>query len=252
MGQTVRALIASPLGHHVEERFARLLAPASVEVAADGDEVRRAVEGRVRFDVVLSDLTWRRPGADGCEPFDGLALLDLLAELDRAAPVVYAVQGAWLEQDFVDEAVGRAETAALVRKTDTVDGMGAVVRAVAAGERHALPVPARRPLASWLGDGRRGETAARMAGAIASGRASDTRSLARAASVSVSTAEKLASYVGPMMLERGEHDPALRLTSASVYRWCALHAVFLVSWCRRHGLADVLGEGVARPGATAG
>ena len=116
------------------------------------------------------------------------------------------------------------------------------LKTIALGQRLPAPPPkSPRPALFELFGGRRGTTAARMAGAIASGNAVDNASLAVAARVSPNTANKVAtSYIGPLMRARHEHDERLTLTQPSVYRWCGLHARYIVSWCRRHGHSDVL------------
>ena len=77
--------------------------------------------------------------------------------------------------------------------------------------------------------------------AIASGNAADNATLAAVTKVSINTANKVATnYIGPLMRARNEHDERLPLTQPSVYRWCGLHARYIVSWCRRHDHSDVL------------
>lgn len=76
---------------------------------------------------------------------------------------------------------------------------------------------------------------------VASGNASDNATIAEVAKVSPNTANKLATtYIGPLMRRRNEHDDHLPLTQVAVYRWCGLHARYIVSWCRRNRHADVL------------
>ncbi|MFE0750127.1 response regulator [Gordonia sp. NPDC058843] len=237
----MRVLVASPLGHVVAAPLAKALDQATVTVATGHDEFIHSVAGNVRFDVVVADLIWNRPDLEWI--FDGLDVIDALDSHDRHAPVVLATQGHSMELDHLDEARLRDEVAGVIAKSDGFATLVGVVRSVALGQ--GLPDKAssgRRPPLYELFTGRRGHTAGRLAGAIASGSASDNSSLARAAKVSPNTANKVTShYLGPIIVERGEHGESLPMTQAAVYRWCGLHARYLISWCRRHGHSDVLG-----------
>jgi CheY-like chemotaxis protein len=243
-GSGLRVLIASTLGGIVAPRFREEFSPGTVLVAADEGQVRAAVTRNLRFDVVLTDLLWN--DLDLEYTFDGLDVLDLVERLGRPAPVVLAAQGHGVERDHLDEAAARPGVAGIVRKATGVEGLVPVLRRVAAGG--TLPPvgtpSARTSIHAYFGAGRRGETAARMAGAIAWGRAVDYDTLATAAGCSRHTAVKIADkYLGPLIRERGEHPADLPLSTQVVYRWCGEHSRYLVSWCRRHGHADVLGGG---------
>jgi len=78
-----------------------------------------------------------------------------------------------------------------------------------------------------------------LAGAIASGRAVNHETLASAAHVGYDTAAKLVDYLGPLIKDRGEHGPGLKMTPEVVYRWCGEHARYILSWCRRNGHEDI-------------
>src|SRR5260370_31567437 len=65
----------------------------------------------------------------------------------------------------------------------------------------------------------KGVTAARLAGAIASGRAVNHETLAGAAHVGYDTAAKLVDYLGPLIKDRCEHSHELKMTPEVVYRW---------------------------------
>jgi len=91
---------------------------------------------------------------------------------------------------------------------------------------------------AYFGKGR-GSTAARLAGAIASGRAVNHETLAAAAHVGYDTAAKLVDYLGPLIKDRGEHSQELKMTPEVVYRWCGEHARYILSWCRRNGHGDI-------------
>nr|WP_221247024.1 response regulator [Gordonia humi] len=212
----------------------------TVTVVTTRSEFVRAVAGQVRYDVVSADLIWNQPQTEWS--FDGLDAIDLLRDADRLAPVILATQGHSMEQDHLEEAMLRDEVWGVFPKSSGLHPFMDSIRSVAHGNR--LPQmsnsPAVDPLFTLFA-GRRGNTAGRLAGAIAAGRASDNASLAAAAQVAPSTGNKVTShYLGPIMTARGEHDPALALTQGSVYRWCGLHARYLYSWCRRNGHADVL------------
>ncbi|ATD73323.1 MULTISPECIES: hypothetical protein [Gordonia] len=237
----LRVLVASPLGHVVAGPLQSALEQAVVTVAITEDEFTRSVAGHVRFDVVVADLIWNRPDPEWC--FDGLDVIDALDKHERQAPVILATHGHGLEDDHLDEARLRNEVAAVIEKSDGFATLMSAVHAVAVGQGVAeKPGPPRRTPLYELFAGQRGHTAGRLAGAIASGNASDGASLARAAKVSPNTANKVTShYLGPLIEERGEQPTSSPLTQAAVYRWCGLHARYLISWCRRHGHSDVLG-----------
>ncbi|MFI8774630.1 response regulator [Gordonia sp. NPDC062954] len=240
MASGMRVLVASPLGRVISTSMERDLDGVVVEVVGDRAGLVRSVTGKVRFDVVIADLIWNNPDAEWS--FDGLDVINVLRDADRMAPVLLATQGHSMEQDHLDEARLRDEVSGIVRKSDGLEAIVAAIRAAAVGKRtdDAGPAPRAVPLYKEF-VGQRGTTAGRLAGAIASGCTSDNASLAKAASVAPNTANKVTShYLGPIMTRRGEHDTRLQLTQASVYRWCGLHARYLVSWCRRHGHEDVL------------
>src|SRR6266702_1635710 len=81
--------------------------------------------------------------------------------------------------------------------------------------------------------------AARLAGAIASGRAVNHETLASTAHVGYDTAAKLVDYLGPLIKARREHSQDLKMTPEVVYRWCGEHAPYILSWCRRNGYGDI-------------
>ena len=79
----------------------------------------------------------------------------------------------------------------------------------------------------------------RRAVLIASGRAVNHETLASTAHVGYDTAAKLVDYLGPLIRDRGEHSPELKMTPEVVYRWCGEHARYILSWCRRNGHGDI-------------
>ncbi|MGV9713250.1 MSMEG_1198 family transcriptional regulator [Gordonia sp. NPDC003424] len=237
----LRILIASPLGHVVAAPLQSAFEDSTVVVAGEKDEVQRAVAGRPRFDVVSADLVFNR--ADLEWTFDGLDVIECLRDADRLAPVLLATQGHSMEEDHLAEARLREDVLGVVAKSAGLKTLVESLNTVALGQRVPDRVPTNPRAALFeLFDGRRGMTAGRLAGAIASGNASDNATLAAVAKVSPNTANKVATnYIGPLMRRRNEHDDRLPLTQAAVYRWCGLHARYIVSWCRRHGHGDVLG-----------
>lgn len=240
-GIGLRVLVAAALAGIVAPAFRAAFTPGTVAVAGDEREVRAAITDTLRFDVILADLTWNDDRIEYA--FDGLDVLDLVERLGRHTPVVFAAQGHGVERDHLDEATARAGVAGVVPKASGVDALVTAMRLVAAG-RALPPSPAsaaRPPLHAYFGAGRRGETAGRMAGAIAAGRAVNHDTLAAATKCSRNTAIKVATtYLGPLIRERAEHPPDVPLTTQVVYRWCGEHSRYLVSWCRRNGHADVL------------
>jgi CheY-like chemotaxis protein len=209
--------------------------------AGDEQEVRAAITDSLRFDVILTDLTWNDAKIEYA--FDGLDVLDLVERLGRHTPVLFAAQGHGVERDHLDEAAARGGVAGVVSKASGLGALVTALRLVAAGRTLTpSPTPITRPtLHQYFGAGRRGETAGRMAGAIAAGRAVNHDTLAAAAKCSRNTAIKVATtYIGPLIRERADHPPDVPLTTQVVYRWCGEHSRYLVSWCRRNGHADVL------------
>lgn len=237
----MRILVASPLGSVIAPTLSQEFPDSTVTVAIDSVGVVNAITGKYRFDVVISDLVWNNPELEFT--FDGLDVLDILRDTRRSAPVLLAAQGHSLEQDHWEEARLRpTEAVAFYEKSTGIETLIAAIRSAAEGRPvAALPRTAGpRPLYE-LFVGQRGTTAGRLAGAIAAGRATDAGSLARSAQVGVNTANKITStYLGPIIQQRGEHDPELPMTLGAVYRWCGLHARYLISWCRRNGHGDVL------------
>ncbi|WP_102144541.1 response regulator [Mycobacterium hubeiense] len=240
MDGSARILVASPLGRVVVPMLAEAFPDATVAAGVDRDAVHREIVGRVRFDVVIADLVWNNPDLEFT--FDGLDVIDVMHEADRLAPVILATQGHSMEQDLLDEARLRPEVVSVFPKSAGTADLPALIRDAAVGKRHTVAAPSPRvPPLYELFRGRKGHTAGRLAGAIAAGRASDGATLAAAAGVAVNTATKVAThYLGPIIQQRGEHDPSLPLTLAAVYRWCGLHARYIVSWCRRNGHSSVV------------
>lgn len=240
----LRILVASPLGLIIRPALAARFPGGTVTVAQDPGQVERAVRGQLRHDVVVSDLMWN---SEAEFSFDGLDVLEVLRSAERLSPVVMATQGHGLEADHLEEVLARPEVRAVYRKSDGPQVLFDVVAAVAGGgavlpEPHPSPAPT---IHGWFGHGR-GRTAARMAGAIASGRASSHGTLAEAANVRYDTAAKVGrEYLGELIWRRGEHtDPTV--PASVVYRWCGEHARYVLSWCRRNGHADVATRVIGR------
>jgi hypothetical protein len=159
--------------------------------------------------------------------------------------VIFAAQGHGLERDHLDEAVEQPEVVGIYRKATGPHPLTAAIDiAVRGGSLAAsrFPTGASPPgiprIHSYFGKGR-GATAARLAGAIASGRAVNHETLASTAHVGYDTAAKLVDYLGPLIKDRREHGPGLKMTPEVVYRWCGEHGRYILSWCRRNGYADV-------------
>jgi hypothetical protein len=241
-----RILIAGAVGWIIESALAQEFPAATVQVAEGRPAVELAVVGKVRFDVVISDLSWNDHAGE--TDFDGFDVLGILRRARRLAPVVFATQGHGLELDYLDESAERAEVAGIYCRAAGSGPLAQAVRIAAGGGK--LPPdefpwgdspPGVPRIHSYFGSGR-GVTAARMAGAIASGRAVNVGTLARAAMVSRFTAARLVDYLGPLIAGRGEHDSDLKMTPEVVYRWCGVHRRYLLSWCRRNGLLSTVGK----------
>lgn len=246
MDEPLRILVASPLALIIEPALAAAFPRGTVTVARDRAEIEGAVHGRLRHDIVVSDLMWN---SDAEFELDGLDVLQVLRDADRVSPVVMATQGHGAERDHLDEALAAPEVRGIHRKAAGPADLFGTVAAVAAGDPAPRPAPERpaiTPIHDWFARGR-GRTAARMAGAIASGRAVSHATLAEVAHVRYDTAAKVGrEYLGELIWLRGEHpEPAVPVSV--VYRWCGEHARYILSWCRRNGHADVAARVVGPP-----
>jgi CheY-like chemotaxis protein len=238
-----RVLVAAALGKIIEPLLRQSLSDATVRIAEDKAAVERAVGDRLRFDVVVSDLTWNDYVIE--YSFDGLDVLDILRSAGRQTPVIFAAQGHGVERDHLDEAVEQPEVAGIYRKATGPQPLIEAVDIAVRGGRLTEPQfsPAGSPpgiprIHTYFGKGK-GSTAARLAGAIASGRAVNHETLASTAHVGYDTAAKLVDYLGPLIRDRGEHSPELKMTPEVVYRWCGEHGRYVLSWCRRNGHGDI-------------
>jgi len=238
-----RLLVAAALGKIIEPLLRQSLAGATVRIAEDRAAVERALGDRLRFDVVVTDLTWMDYVVE--YSFDGLDVLDMLRRTRRQTPVIFAAQGHGTERDHLDEAVEQPEVVGIYRKATGPQPLIEAVDIAVRGDSLSGPLfssagsPPHIPrIHVYFGKGR-GSTAARLAGAIASGRAVNHETLASAAHVGYDTAAKLVDYLGPLIKDRGEHNLELKMTPEVVYRWCGEHARYILSWCRRNGHGDI-------------
>jgi hypothetical protein len=237
VANAIRVLVASALAPIIAPTLAERLG-ADVHCATGPDALRRAVDGRVRFDVVLADLIWNDVALEYA--FDGLDVLATLTRLNRTAPVIAATQGQSTELDHLAEILDHPDVVGVCQKRAGPAGVLDAVSRVAAGR----PLPARQfptglpaglpPIHQYFAAGRRGRTAGRLAGAIAYRRASDAASLHAATDIPLNTVNKLSSYLGPLITARAEHPRDMPITAPVVYRWCGEHRHYLTSWYRRH------------------
>lgn len=242
MSEGTRVLVASALAEIIVLPLATALGGSVIGAVGDR-EVRKAIADRVRFDVVVADLTWNATDLE--YRFDGFDVLDVLRDHGRTAPVIFAAQGYSAEHDHIDEVRAHPEIVGVIQKSA---GQQSLLRAIALAARGQRLSPEEYPtgargdgntLHEYFSGGRRGGTAARLAGAIASGRVGDARSLQLATGIPLNTVNKLPSYLGPLITARREHPGDVPVSASSVYRWCGEHSRYLLSWCRRHGHADV-------------
>lgn len=238
-----RLLVAAALGKIIEPYLRQSLTDATIRIAEDRAAVERALADRLRFDVMVIDLTWMDYVVE--YSFDGLDVLDMLRRTRRQTPVIFAAQGHGTERDHLDEAIEQPEVVGIYRKSTGPQPLAGAVETAVRGDRLSGPLFSRTAsppdiprIHAYFGKGR-GSTAARLAGAIASGRAVNHETLAGAAHVGYDTAAKLVDYLGPLIKDRGEHRPDLKMTPEVVYRWCGEHARYILSWCRRNGHADI-------------
>jgi len=238
-----RILIAAALGKIIEPILRQSLTDATIRIAEDKAAVQRAISDRLRFDVVVTDLTWMDYAVE--YSFDGLDVLNALRQAGRQTPVIFAAQGHGRERDHLDEAVEQPEVVGIYRKaTGPAPLIESIDIAVGGGrlEVSRFP-PGNSPpdimrIHTYFKKGK-GATAARLAGAIASGRAVNHDSLASSAHVGYDTAAKIVDYLGPLIKARREHNQDLKMTPEVVYRWCGEHAAYILSWCRRNGYGDI-------------
>src|SRR5215467_12449734 len=109
-----RVLVAAALGKIIEPFLQQSMSDATIRIAEDKAAVERAVSDRLRFDVVITDLTWNDYAVEFA--FDGLDVLDILRRARRHTPVIFAAQGHGIERDHLDEAVEQPEVAGIYRK----------------------------------------------------------------------------------------------------------------------------------------
>src|SRR6266704_7139037 len=166
-----RVLIAAALGKIIEPLLRQSLSDATVRIAEDKAAVERAIGDRLRFDVVVSDLTWNDYVIE--YSFDGLDVLDILRNAGRQTPVIFAAQGHGVERDHLDEAVEQPEVVGIYRKaTGPQPLMEAIDIAVGGGRLDVsrFPPGSSPPdimrIHAYFRKGK-GATAARLAGAIA-------------------------------------------------------------------------------------
>jgi CheY-like chemotaxis protein len=109
-----RILVAAALAKIIEPLVRQSFGDALVRIAEDQGAVEEAVGGRLRFDVVVADLTWNDYAVE--YSFDGLDVLNALRRTGRQTPVIFAAQGHGLERDHLDEAVEQPEVVGIYRK----------------------------------------------------------------------------------------------------------------------------------------
>ena len=77
-----RILIAAALGRIIEPILRQSLTDATIRIAEDKAAVQRAINDRLRFDVVVTDLTWMDYAVE--YSFDGLDVLNALRQAGQA------------------------------------------------------------------------------------------------------------------------------------------------------------------------
>src|SRR5260370_30644021 len=166
-----RVLVAAALGKIIEPILRQSLADATVRIAEDRAAVEGVLGERLRFDVVVADLTWNDYAVEYF--FDGLDVLDMLRRTRRPTPVIFAAQGHGVERDHLDEAVEQPEVVGIYRKATGPQPLIEAVDIAVRGGRLTgpqFPAAASPPdiprIHAYFGKGR-GSTAARLAGAIA-------------------------------------------------------------------------------------
>jgi CheY-like chemotaxis protein len=214
----------------------------AVQIADSLTAIEEAVGNGPGFDVVIADLTWAGPPR--AAPFDGLDVLATLRNTGHPTPVVFISGTDRAERDFRDEAFEQPEVAGIIPKGEVSDLLIEAIEVASHGGTLHRPEhswcdspPGVPRIHAYFGHGK-GVTAARLAGAIASRRAVNHVTLARAAAVSYDTAAKIVEYLGPLIKGRDEHPADLKMTPEVIYRWCGEHSCYILSWCRRNGHPD--------------
>ena len=148
-----RILVAAALGKIIEPILRQSLTDAKVRIAEDKDAVLSAIGDRLRFNVVVTDLTWMDYAVE--YSFDGLDVLNALRHAGRQTPVIFAAQGHGLERDQLDEAVEQPEVVGIYRKaTGPAPLIEAIDIAASGGRLAGLPVPAWQQPARHHADSR--------------------------------------------------------------------------------------------------
>src|SRR2546423_8665425 len=135
-----RILVAAALGKIIEPILRQSLTDAKVRIGEDQDAVQRAIGDRLRFDVVVTDLTWMDYAVE--YSFDGLDVLDALRHAGRQTPVIFAAQGYGRERDHLDEAVEQPEVVGTYRKAT---GPAPLIQAIDTPASRGRPDGARFP-----------------------------------------------------------------------------------------------------------
>jgi len=238
-------LLSASRGALIEPLLRARLDGAAVRVADSPGAIKRTLsEGTPRFDLVVADLTWD-DYRDGFH-FDGLDVLKVIRQRDLDVPVIFTVRGSASERDHVDEATTKPHVAGFCLKEFGPELLAeAIATVLKGGTLTGSDFPScgnPRGVTSindYFNRGQRGSTAARMAGAIASGRVVNAETLERVTRIPPGTAARPQDYLGPLIRERGEHPGDLRITQGVLYRWCGEHARYILSWCRRNGLGQI-------------
>ena len=238
-----RILVAAALGKIIEPILRQSLTDATIRIAEDKAAVQRAISDRLRFDVVVTDLTWMDYALE--YSFDGLDVLNALRQAGRQTPVIFAAQGHGRERDHLDEAVEQPEVVGIYRKATgpapliesidiAVSGGSmdvsrfppAIARQISCGFTPISKRVRARPRPGWPGRSRR----------VA--RSTMTRSRAPRMS-DMTPPPRYVDYLGPLIRARREHNQELKMTPEVIYRWCGEHAAYILSWCRRNGYSDI-------------
>src|SRR5215467_10106021 len=126
-----RVLVAAALGKIIAPFLQQSMSDATIRIAEDKAAVERAVSDRLRFDVVVTDLTWNDYTIEYA--FDGLDVLAILRSTRRHSPVILAAQGNAIERDHLDEGVEQPEVVGIYPKAAgasqlLIEAIGTAVR----------------------------------------------------------------------------------------------------------------------------
>jgi DNA-binding NarL/FixJ family response regulator len=232
-----RILLATVLGKFAEPHLLHSFKDAAVHSVGSPQGLQAVLTSRLQFDVLVADLCW--PGY----AFDGLDVLKLVRDNERWVQVILVASGTPGERDYIDEAADSHRVAGTYHVGLGPDALVRAVRTTLAGGKLTEPdvtahvgAPGNTRIDHFLRR-RKSASLAKVLGVIASGRAADYRAIANITGIPEDTVNKTPAALQQLLVARGELAPGAVTNAGVLYRWCGLHADYLLSWCRRNEVA---------------